>query len=80
MLCLTTTRKIFADIQVGSPVQFRVTEWGNNFPRYRDFHRKKWTETNRSLEGVCFHQGGKCAIPPRYVCHGTHSETIIDQL
>ena len=77
MLCLTTYEKDLADIQVGSPVQFRVNGMGT-----QTFHGivisigQKVDETNR----VCFHQGGKCTIPPRYVCHGTHSETIIDQL
>lgn len=51
-----------------------------NLSRYRDFHRTKSRRNQSFARSVCFHQGGKCTIPPRYVCHGTHSETIIDQL
>ena len=90
MLCLTTYEKDLADIQVGSPVQFRVNGMGT-----QTFHGivisigQKVDETNRSLEvyasikeeNVQFQIGrASCTIPPRYVCHGTHSETIIDQL
>lgn len=81
MLCLTTYEKDLADIQVGSPVQFRVNGMGDtNLSRYRDFHRTKSRRNQSFARGICFHQGGKCTIPPRYVYHGTHSETIIDQL
>lgn len=51
MLCLTTYEKDLADIQVGSPVQFRVNGMGT-----QTFHGivisigQKVDETNRSLE------------------------------
>lgn len=81
MLCLTTYEKDLADIQVGSPVQFRVNGMGT-----QTFHGivisigQKVDETNRSLEVYASIKEENVQFRPRYVCHGTHSETIIDQL
>ena len=73
MLCLTTYEKDLADIQVGSPVQFRVNGMGTQtFSRHRDFHRTKSRRNQSFARGVCFHQGGKmCNSAP--VCMSRHT-------
>ena len=75
MLCLTTYEKDLADMQIGSPVQFRVNGMGKQ--RHGHLHRTKSGRSEPLTRSIRFHQGDESAVPTGDVRHGTYPKTII---
>ena len=70
MLCLTTYEKDLADMQTGSPVQFRVNGMGStNVQRHGHLHRTKSGRSEPLTRSIRFHQGDESAVlrPGMYV-------------